>query len=159
MAAHRIQRVGPGIGAQLQALHSALNEHYFPSQAAAIFDLQGRLLAEKSLPDDHRVRLPPGIAPFAEETRFATVTDKTPKLATGRRVAYQRVTAARENKSYLIVVSQDLASISDDLELLRGIFLAAIPAALLLASSRATTARRSAMRAGPRRPDSGAAPW
>ncbi|HMV85529.1 MAG TPA: ATP-binding protein [Blastocatellia bacterium] len=118
---------------ETQALHSALNEHYFPSQAAAIFDLQGRLLAEKSLPDDHRVRLPPGIAPFAEETRFATVTDKTPKLATGRRVAYQRVTAARENKSYLIVVSQDLASISDDLELLRGIFLAAIPAALLLA--------------------------
>ncbi|HMY75560.1 MAG TPA: hypothetical protein PLQ88_27315, partial [Blastocatellia bacterium] len=33
---------------ETQALHSALNEHYFPSQAAAIFDLQGRLLAEKS---------------------------------------------------------------------------------------------------------------
>lgn len=118
---------------ETQALHSALNEHYFPSQAAAIFDLQGRLLAEKSLPDDHRVQFPPGIAPFAEETRFATVTDKTPNLATGRRVAYQRVTVARENKSYLIVVSQDLDSISDDLELLRGIFLAAVPAALLLA--------------------------
>ncbi|MGH9800158.1 MAG: sensor histidine kinase, partial [Blastocatellia bacterium] len=49
------------------------------------------------------------------------------------RIATQRVTFAREGKSYVIVVSQSLNLLSEDLETLRDILLAAVPLALALA--------------------------
>jgi two-component system, OmpR family, sensor kinase len=119
---------------EAQAVHSALTEHYFPDQAAAIFDEQGRLLEEKALPDNLHADLPAGqFLPTGEEIRFFSVPGKLGGPEADMRVATRRVTIAPENKSYLIVVNQRLAEMSEDLAGLRGVFLTAAPAALLLA--------------------------
>src|SRR5689334_12277622 len=59
-----------------QAIHSALNEHYFPNQAAAIFDEQGRLLGEKSLPNGLSARPPAGQPAPAETIRLFRAPDR-----------------------------------------------------------------------------------
>lgn len=118
---------------EAQAVHSALNEHYFPHQAAAIFDVEGHLLEEKPLPSNHHAELPPSLSAAAQEVRFLTLPGNNSGNDPGRRIAALRVIVEQEHKSYLIVVSQDLDSISEDLALLSSIFLAAVPVALLLA--------------------------
>lgn len=116
-----------------QALQSALTEHYFPKQAAAIFDEQGKLLSEKPLPNKHHAEIPAGVSRFAESIQFFTIPSINNNEGDGTRVAAKHLTAARNNKSYLIVVSQKLDSVSEELELLRGILFAAVPMALALA--------------------------
>ncbi|MBX3278804.1 MAG: HAMP domain-containing protein [Acidobacteria bacterium] len=119
---------------EAQAIHSALTEHYFPDQAAAIFDVQGRLLEEKVSPDNLRADLPAKLTlPDGDEIRLLNVPGRINGAEEKLRVAARHVTIARENKSYLIVVSQRLSGVSQDLAGLRGIFLAAVPIALLLA--------------------------
>jgi heavy metal sensor kinase len=119
---------------EAQAIHSALNENYFPSQAAAIFDAQGRLLEEKPLPNNHHAELPAGFNSATEEIRFFTVPSKRDDEDDGVRVAVRRLTVARENKAYLIVVSQATNPLAEELEFLRDILLTAVPVALLLAA-------------------------
>ena len=119
---------------ETQAIHSALNEHYFPDQAAAIFDAQGRLLEEKALPGNLRAELPSGQSlPTGDDTLFFNVAGTLNGAETQMRVAARRVTITRENKTYFVVVKQPLASVSADLLMLRGLFLAVAPAALILA--------------------------
>jgi len=119
---------------EAQAIHSALTEHYFPDQAAAIFDAQGRLLEEKATPDNLYAELPARLTlPDGDEIRFLNVPGRLNGAEEELRVAARRVTIARDNKSYLIVVSQRLSGASEDLAGLRRIFLMAAPAALLLA--------------------------
>ena len=116
-----------------QAIHSALIEHYFPDQAAAIFDEQGHLLEEKALPNNIHADLPARLLlPVGDEIRFLNATGRINDAEEELRVATRRVTI-RENKCYLIVVSQRLAEVSNDLAMLRSVFLTAVPAALLLA--------------------------
>lgn len=119
-----------------QAVHSALNEHYFPNQAAAIFDAEGRLLSEKSLPDNHRAEFPTaGFIP-TETIQLMTVPGKADfrnKDAVGVRLATQRVTIASEGKSYVVVVSQSLELLTEELEVLRRILLMTVPLALAMA--------------------------
>ncbi len=119
-----------------QAVHSALNEHYFPNQAAAIFDTQGRLLSEKALPDNHRAKLPSGYFVPSETIQLMTVPGKDGDSSKGRnivRIATQRVTIVGEGKSYVVVVSQSLKLLTEQLEALRRILLMAVPLALVLA--------------------------
>jgi heavy metal sensor kinase len=115
-----------------QAVRGALNQHYFPSQAAAIFDAQGRLLAENPLSNGQHAELPAG-ANLAEGIQFSTVRHEGKNRDGAVRIAAQRVAAGLEKKSYLIVVSQPLHALSEELELLRNIFLMTVPLALLLA--------------------------
>ncbi len=119
---------------ETQAIHSALNEHYFPDQAAAIFDAQGRLLEEKVLSNDLQADLPDErLFPTDDEIRFLHTIGRIYGKEEELRVATRRVRYQRENKGYLIVVSQSLAAVSQDLAGLRVIFLMAVPAAMLLA--------------------------
>lgn len=114
---------------ETQALHSALSEHYFPNQAAAILDVQGNLLIEKKLPNNHRAELQPGLPAPTEAIQLFTLRPNS----NSARVATKRLKVDFENKAYLIVVSQPLNSLSDQLQLLREILLATVPLALLLA--------------------------
>lgn len=117
-----------------QAIHSALTENYYPNQAAAIFDAQGHLLAEKTLPNNPRAELPAGFLSSAEDNRFFTLPSKGNDGEDGIRVAIRKVIASPENKTYLIVVSQAIDPLTEELEFLRAIFLTAVPIALLLAA-------------------------
>jgi len=118
---------------ETQAIHSALTENYYPNQAAAIFDAHGRLLEEKTLPNNYRAELPAVFLSSAEESRFFTVPSKSANRD-GVRVVTRRVVASRENKTYLIAVSQTIDPLAEELEFLRSIFLTAVPLALLLAA-------------------------
>ncbi|MBL8186643.1 MAG: HAMP domain-containing protein [Acidobacteria bacterium] len=119
-----------------QAVHSALNEHYFPNQAAAIFDAQGRLLSEKALPDNHRAEFSMGLSVPSETIQLMTVPGKDGDSSKDRnivRIATQRVTIVGEGKSYVVVVSQSLELLTEELKALRRILLMAVPLALALA--------------------------
>ncbi|MFN0112690.1 MAG: sensor histidine kinase [Blastocatellia bacterium] len=118
---------------EAQAMQSALNEHYFPNQAAAIFDVQGRLLSEKTLPNNHRAELPAGFSPSLSTVQFLTIPPKSNGENDGVRLAVQGLTVPQANKNYVIVVSQTLDSLSEELEILRDILMAAVPVALALA--------------------------
>lgn len=117
---------------ETQALQSALSEHYFPNQAAAIFDAQGNLLIEKTLPNNHRAELQPG---FPALTRAIQLFTLHPSNGNGEsaRIATERLIVDRENKTFLIVVSQPLKSLSEQLQLMREILMATVPLALFLA--------------------------
>lgn len=119
-----------------QALHSALNEHYFPNQAAAIFDAEGRLLSEKSLPDNHRAEFPTNLSALSDTIQLMTVAGTDGLNSEGYdgvRIAMQRVTIASQSKSYVVVVSQSLELLTEELGALRRILLMAVPLALALA--------------------------
>lgn len=118
---------------ETQALHSALNEHFFPNQAAAIFDASGNLLSEKPLPDNHRATMPSGLSNSTEAIQFFTTPASNNGKDDGIRLAAKYLTVAHKNKTYLVTVSQTLDSLSEEMEILRGILLAAVPAALALA--------------------------
>lgn len=117
-----------------QAVHSALSEHYFPNQAAAIFDAQGHLLSEKVLADSHRAELPANLSQVSETIQLSTLSRKFKTENDGIRVATQRVKIAGSGKIYLVVVSQPLGLLSDEMTILGEILLAAVPLALLLAA-------------------------
>ena len=119
---------------EAQSVQSALTEHYFPNQAAAIFDAQGRLLAEKPLPNNHRAELPASFSPSTATIQILTIQQDANGEDDGVRLGIQRLTIPQESKSYVIVVSQPLDLLSEELEILGNILLAAIPIALALAS-------------------------
>lgn len=118
---------------ETQAVHSALNEHYFPNQAASIFDAQGSLLSEKRLANDYRADLPVGVSTSAETIQFFTFPTRSKDENDNIRVAMQQVKFAGTGKNYLVVVSQPMNQIPEELKILREILLAAVPLALLLA--------------------------
>ena len=119
---------------EAQSVQSALTEHYFPNQAAAIFDAQSRLLAEKPLPNNHRAELPASFSPSTATIQILTIQQDANGEDDGVRLGIQRLTIPQESKSYVIVVSQPLDLLSEELEILGNILLAAIPIALALAS-------------------------
>ena len=117
---------------ETEAVYSALNEHYYPDHAAAIFDMQGRLLEEKASPDGLHAELPDDrLLPADDEILFFNVTGRINDREEEVRVAARLVTPVNENGSYLIVVSHQLASVSRELKGLRLILLIATLAALL----------------------------
>lgn len=118
---------------ETQALHSALSEHYFPNQAAAIFDAEGHLLTEKPLANNFHAEVPARASTATEIIELVSLPYKGTTPNGSVRVAVQRVKAPNENKSYVIVVSQPLKSLSNELAILRDILLASVPVALLLA--------------------------
>jgi len=111
---------------------SALEELYSPGQAVAVFDSEGHLIAEKTAPGVAPARLPGAPAVVADRIYpFTLPADKT--TGHDHRAAAQRVWVEAAGTSYLIVVSQPLRNISEDLGLLRRILYAAVPVALVLA--------------------------
>ena len=109
-----------------EAAHSTVNELHLLNQAMAIFNAEGRLLEEKPTPQNHRALLPP----------LESIPDEGPHLYTtpgAERVAVRRVKTGVADAPYLIVVSQPLETVMEELALLRRVFMIAIPLALLLA--------------------------
>lgn len=118
---------------ETQALHSALSEHYFPNQAAAIFDTEGHLLTEKPLANNYHAELPSKASTATETIQLFTLPHKSTATDGNIRVAMLRVKTTSNNKNYVIVVSQPLKSLSNELAILGDILLASVPLALLLA--------------------------
>jgi two-component system OmpR family sensor kinase len=102
-------------------------------QSLLIFDASGRLLAENHPEDDFQKRLP-SLSSIPEDGVYIyTVVDEDDGAR--HRLATRRVKIPPTNIPYIILVSQSLEAIDDELELLRRPLLFAGLAALLLAGA------------------------
>src|SRR5215510_2391316 len=113
-----------------EAAHSTGEELRLLNQAMAIFNFVGRLITEKNTPGDDRARLPALDSIPAEGLRLYTTPGGDDE---GQRVAARRVKISDADEPYLIVVSQPLKTVTEELERLRRVLLIAVPLALLLA--------------------------
>jgi len=115
---------------ETEAAHSAVDELHLLNQAMAVFDAEGRLLAEKPAPGNNHARLPPlDSIPDGDLRLYAEPGDD----GGGQRVAASRVKIGEAGSTYLIVVSQPLETVTEALEMVGSVFLIAVPLALLLA--------------------------
>ncbi|HKE05584.1 MAG TPA: ATP-binding protein [Blastocatellia bacterium] len=113
-----------------EAAHSTVEELRLLNQAMAIFNFEGRLITEKNTPGNDRARLPALDSIPAEGLRLYTTPGGDDE---GQRVAARRVKISDADEPYLIVVSQPLKTVTEELERLRRVLLIAVPLALLLA--------------------------
>ena len=115
-----------------EAAFSTVEDLLFPSQAVAVFDAQGRLLAEKLTAGNTHAGLPSSDLIPSESMNIFTLRSSEGETDYGLRVGVQRVQAT-PSKSYLIVATQSLKANAEELKLLRRILSLAVTLALLLA--------------------------
>jgi len=115
---------------EAEAAQSTVEELHLLNQAMAIFNFEGRLIADKKTLGDVRPRLPALDSIPGDGLRLYTAPGDD---GAGRRVAVRRVRIGEKDAPYLIAVSQPLKTVTEELELLRRVFLIAVPLALLLA--------------------------
>jgi len=116
----------------MSAALSTAAELATPEQSLLIFDPSGRLLAENHPKDDFQMRLPELGSIPEEKARLYTVTELGGGAA-DYRVAARRVTIPPKNVTYVLLASQSLDAVEDELALLRKPLLFAGSVALLLA--------------------------
>ncbi|HJU53014.1 MAG TPA: heavy metal sensor histidine kinase [Pyrinomonadaceae bacterium] len=114
------------------AAQSTAAELSHPQQAMMIFDGEGRLLAEHPYEEGLHIRLPDLGAIPADEVYLYTVAGES-KADDRHRLAVRRVRIPPADTPYIILTSQPLEAVEDELESLREILYFATPAALLLA--------------------------
>ncbi|HYO64021.1 MAG TPA: heavy metal sensor histidine kinase [Pyrinomonadaceae bacterium] len=114
------------------AAQSTAAELSHPQQAMMIFDDAGRLLAEHPYEEDLHIRLPDLGSIPADEVYLYTVTEES-DADDHHRLAVRRVRIPPANTPYIILASQPLEAVEDELESLREILYLATPAVLLLA--------------------------
>lgn len=119
-----------GDSVQLSAV-TTVRELANPPTRVAIYDGAGRLLAKNSPDDGPPLTPPPGLAPPGEVTVY--------DLPDGHGaddsllVATQAVLTTPGDREYVVIVSQPLEPIRDELATIRRVFFSVIPAALALA--------------------------
>jgi two-component system OmpR family sensor kinase len=116
-----------------RALSNALDELIAPRQAAAVFDTEGRLLAEQPARGDVHVSLPPAELIPASGAYLYKVADERERDGAGRIIALQRIRVDRNGKSYLVIVSQPLNVVTEELKRIRLVLYFAVLVALALA--------------------------
>ena len=114
------------------AARSTAAELSHPQQAMLIFDAEGRLLAEHPYEEDLHIRLPDLAAIPADEVYLYTVAEEG-DADDHHRLAVRRVRIPPADTPYIILASQPLEAVEDELKSLREILYFATPAALLLA--------------------------
>jgi two-component system, OmpR family, sensor kinase len=114
------------------AAQSTTAELSHPQQAMMIFDDAGRLLAEHPYEEDLHIRLPDLGAIPADEVYLYTVAEED-DADDHHRLAVRRVKIPPADTPYIILASQPLEAVEDELESLREILYFATPAVLLLA--------------------------
>jgi two-component system, OmpR family, sensor kinase len=118
----------------ISAAMSTAAELATPEQSLLIFDSSGRLLAENHPKDDFRMRLPELSSIPEEKASLYTVTELSGgDGAADYRFAARRVTIPPKNVTYVLLASQSLDAVEDELALLRKPLLFAGSVALLLA--------------------------
>ena len=115
------------------AAQSTATELFNGQQAMAIFDGSGKLLAKNVSDDDFYTELPTeALIPDNEVHLYAAAEpgDDDDEL---HRLAVQRVRIPPSNTQYVILVSQPIETVEEELESLREIIYYAMPIALLMA--------------------------
>ena len=114
------------------AAQSTAAELSHPQQAMMIFDNMGQLLAEHPYEEDLHIRLPDLGAIPSDEVYLYTVAEEG-HTNEHHRLAVRRVRIPPANTPYIILASQPLKAVEDELKSLREILYLATPAVLLVA--------------------------
>jgi two-component system, OmpR family, sensor kinase len=103
-------------------------------QMLAIYDLNGRLLAEGGRDDDLEITLPEATAIPARESLLLTLVEAEDD-DDRHRLAIQRVTVPPGATTYVVVIGSSLEPTDEELESLREVLAYVIPIALVLAGA------------------------
>lgn len=114
------------------AAQSTAAELSHPQQAMMIFDNTGQLLAEHPYEEDLHIRLPDLKAIPADEVYLYTVAQQG-NADLRHRLAVRRVRIPPADTPYIILASQPLTAVEEELKSLREILYFATPAVLLVA--------------------------
>ncbi len=120
---------------QQEAAMSTVSELLYPNLVMAVFDSEGRLLAESPSPGGAAASLPVPSSAVNEAVAFFTLSAEKTSDNENWRVAAQRTRAAPGASSFLIVVKQSLDTVTEELGLLRQVLYLAVPLALALAGA------------------------
>jgi len=120
---------------EVEAAVTAQDERFFPRQATAIFNAEGKVIAEKPTRSGKRVRLPALSLLQPDTTFFHTVLEVEQGGQDGRRVAVRPVVSQTKGKTYIFAVSQPRDPVVEELATVRRALFIAIPLALALAGS------------------------
>ena len=118
-----------------EAAVTAQDERFFPRQATAIYDSEGKVVAEKPTRSGKHARLPALNLLQGDDTFFYTVLEEEDGGRDGRRLAVKRIINPDTGKTFIFAVSQPLDRVVEELgTVLRALFIA-IPLALALAGA------------------------
>jgi heavy metal sensor kinase len=112
------------------AARSTVAEQASSMQMLAVYDLDGRLLAESGRDPDLQIPLPPLVALSSTEALLQTVLERDGDDR--HRLGFRRVSLAKAD--YVVVVGVDLDPMDEELEFLRVILAYMVPIALLIAA-------------------------
>jgi heavy metal sensor kinase len=118
-----------------EAAVTAQDERFFPRQATAIFDSEGKVVAEKPTRSGKHARLPALNLLQGDDTFFYTALEEEDGGRDGRRIAVKRITNADTGKTFIFAVSQPLDRVVEELATVRRALFIAIPLALALAGA------------------------
>ncbi|HKC63029.1 MAG TPA: ATP-binding protein [Pyrinomonadaceae bacterium] len=127
-----IQEMKTGMNEEAAA-KEVLNQYSSPRQAAAIFDGQGKMIAEDPALGDVHASLPDMSLVPPVEAELYTLPQGKP--AEDRRVAIKRVEIPTTGKAYIIVITQAFDVVNRELRLFGFILSLVVLAALLLAGA------------------------
>jgi heavy metal sensor kinase len=116
-----------------QAAHSMVQDLFIPQQALAVFDTEGRLLAERHAHDQSKAQLPelsliPKDHPLLYTMRYVKSGD-----GILLRFAVQRIQIAPQGPTYMVAICQSFETVNEELAALRQVFYVTVPLVLLLA--------------------------
>jgi heavy metal sensor kinase len=112
------------------AARSTVAEQASSTQMLAVYDVNGRLLAESGRDRDLHIPLPPAVALSDSEALLQTVLERDGDDR--HRLAFRRV--ALPKAEYVVVVGADLEPMDEELEFLRAILGYMVPIALVIAA-------------------------
>lgn len=117
-----------------EIITSELEELFSPEQAVAVFDYQGKLVAEKPARGGIHAQLEAVDTMPAAESLFYTTTSRNGNSGDDeRRNAVRRVNVSAAQTSYFVAVSQPLEPVEEELEVMQNIFFVAVPFTIILA--------------------------
>ncbi|HKX30592.1 MAG TPA: ATP-binding protein [Blastocatellia bacterium] len=116
-----------------QAAHSTVQDLFIPQQALAIFDLEGRLLAERHARDQSQARLPELSQIPRDHPLLLTMPNSNSPHGSPIRIATRQFKIAANGPAYLVAIGQSFVTLNEELEALRQVLSVAVPLALLLA--------------------------
>lgn len=116
-----------------EVITTELEELFSPEQAVAVFDYQGKLVAEKPARGGIHAPLEAVDTLPAESLFYTTKSRNVNSGDDERRNAVRRVNVSAAQTSYFVAVSQPLEPVEEELELLQNIFFIAVPFTIILA--------------------------
>jgi len=119
---------------QADSFEKALQSLHYPGRSIWLLDSEGSVLAKKAASGEQSLRLPERVSEAGERPRFYELDESGPDADDGCRGVFKRFSDAG-GASYIGVVAQSTELISDQLDLLRDLFLVAVPFAVILAGA------------------------